>query len=86
MEAKLLEGLNSAESDLTTADWSAIRQGGLGPRPSPHEEARLMPTVQKREAAKRALVDHFEEQQQAEGALKTLQRITWQRKSPNGLA
>ena len=29
LEAKLLEGLNSAESELTTADWIAIRQEAL---------------------------------------------------------
>jgi len=29
LEAKLLEGLNSAESELTPADWSAIRQEAL---------------------------------------------------------
>ena len=29
LEAKLLEGLKSAESALTTADWSAIRQEAL---------------------------------------------------------
>ena len=29
LEAKLLEGLNSAESALTTADWSAIRNEAL---------------------------------------------------------
>lgn len=28
-EAKLLEGLNSAETELTSADWSAIRQEAL---------------------------------------------------------
>ncbi len=29
LEAKLLEGLNSAESALTPADWSAIRREAL---------------------------------------------------------
>ncbi len=29
LEAKLLEGLNSAETELTTADWTAIRQEAL---------------------------------------------------------
>ena len=29
LEAKLLEGLNSAESALTAADWSAIRNEAL---------------------------------------------------------
>ncbi len=29
LEAKLLEGLNGAESALTPADWSAIRQEAL---------------------------------------------------------
>jgi antitoxin ParD1/3/4 len=29
LEAKLLEGLNSAESKLTAADWSAIRKEAL---------------------------------------------------------
>ena len=29
LEAKLLEGLSSAESELTPADWSAIRQEAL---------------------------------------------------------
>lgn len=29
LEAKLLEGLNSAESELTPADWAAIRQQAL---------------------------------------------------------
>ena len=29
LEAKLLEGLKSAESKLTTLDWSAIRQEAL---------------------------------------------------------
>jgi len=29
LEAKLLEGLNSAETELTSADWSAIRQEAL---------------------------------------------------------
>ena len=29
LEAKLLEGLNSAQTDLTTADWTAIRQEAL---------------------------------------------------------
>ena len=29
LEAKLLEGLNSAESPLTPADWSAIRKEAL---------------------------------------------------------
>ncbi len=29
LEAKLLEGLNSAESELTPADWSAIREEAL---------------------------------------------------------
>lgn len=29
LEAKLLEGLNSAESELTKADWSAIREEDL---------------------------------------------------------
>ena len=29
LEAKLLEGLNSQESDLTLEDWSAIRQEAL---------------------------------------------------------
>ena len=29
LEAKLLEGLNSAESALTTSDWSAIRNEAL---------------------------------------------------------
>ena len=29
LEAKLLEGLKSAESELTTADWSAIRREAL---------------------------------------------------------
>jgi antitoxin ParD1/3/4 len=29
LEAKLLEGLNSPESELTTADWSSIRQDAL---------------------------------------------------------
>ena len=29
LEAKLLEGLNSAESELTAADWSAIRKEAL---------------------------------------------------------
>ena len=29
LEAKLLEGLNSAESDLTPADWSALRKEAL---------------------------------------------------------
>jgi hypothetical protein len=29
LEAPLLEGLSSAESELTPADWSAIRQQGL---------------------------------------------------------
>ena len=29
LEAKLLEGLNSAESALTVADWSAIRNEAL---------------------------------------------------------
>ena len=29
LEAKLLEGLNSAESDLTAADWSASRKEAL---------------------------------------------------------
>jgi antitoxin ParD1/3/4 len=29
LEAKLLEGLNSAESELTPADWSAIRKEAL---------------------------------------------------------
>ena len=28
-EAKLLEGMSSAESELTPADWSAIRQEAL---------------------------------------------------------
>ena len=29
LEAKLLEGLSSAESELTPADWSAIRKEAL---------------------------------------------------------
>ena len=29
LEAKLLEGLNSAESELTPADWRAIRKEAL---------------------------------------------------------
>ena len=29
LEAKLLEGLNSAESELTAADWSALRKEAL---------------------------------------------------------
>ena len=29
LEAKLLEGLNSAEGELTPADWSAIRKEAL---------------------------------------------------------
>jgi antitoxin ParD1/3/4 len=29
LEAKLLEGLNSAESELTPADWTAIRKAAL---------------------------------------------------------
>ncbi|MDN5753628.1 MAG: type II toxin-antitoxin system ParD family antitoxin [Nitrosospira sp.] len=29
LEAKLLEGLNSPESELTPADWSAIRKEAL---------------------------------------------------------
>ena len=29
LEAKLLEGLNSRESEMTPADWSAIRQEAL---------------------------------------------------------
>ena len=29
LEAKLLEGLNSAESELTPADWSALRREAL---------------------------------------------------------
>lgn len=29
LEAKLLEGLNSPESELTPADWSAIRKDAL---------------------------------------------------------
>jgi len=29
LETKLLEGLNSAEAELTTADWTAIRQEAL---------------------------------------------------------
>ncbi len=29
LEAKLLEGLNSAESELTPADWRAIREEAL---------------------------------------------------------
>ena len=29
LETKLLEGLNSAESELTSEDWSAIRQEAL---------------------------------------------------------
>jgi antitoxin ParD1/3/4 len=29
LEAKLLEGLNSAESELTAADWSVIRKEAL---------------------------------------------------------
>lgn len=29
LEAKLLEGLNSAESELTPADWNAIRKEAL---------------------------------------------------------
>ncbi len=29
LEAKLLEGLNSSESELTAADWSSIRQDAL---------------------------------------------------------
>jgi len=29
LEAKLLEGLNSQESELTPADWSAIRKEAL---------------------------------------------------------
>jgi antitoxin ParD1/3/4 len=29
LEAKLLEGLNSTESELTPADWRAIRKEGL---------------------------------------------------------
>ena len=29
-EAKLLEGLNSRESELTPADWSALRKEALG--------------------------------------------------------
>jgi antitoxin ParD1/3/4 len=29
LEAKLLEGLNSPESELTAADWSSIRQDAL---------------------------------------------------------
>jgi antitoxin ParD1/3/4 len=29
LEAKLLEGLNSAKSELTSADWIAIRQEAL---------------------------------------------------------
>ena len=29
LEAKLLEGLNSAETELTPADWTAIRQEAL---------------------------------------------------------
>ena len=29
LEAKLLEGLNSRESELTPADWSAIRKEAL---------------------------------------------------------
>jgi len=29
LEAKLLEGLNSAESELTSADWKAIRKEAL---------------------------------------------------------
>lgn len=29
LEAKLLEGLSSAESELTPADWSAIRREAL---------------------------------------------------------
>lgn len=29
LEAKLLEGLNSAETELTAADWSALRKEAL---------------------------------------------------------
>ena len=29
LEAKLLEGLNSAESELTAADWSTLRKEAL---------------------------------------------------------
>ena len=29
LDAKLLEGLNSAEAELTAADWSAIRKEAL---------------------------------------------------------
>jgi len=29
LEAKLLEGLNSAESELTAADWTALRKEAL---------------------------------------------------------
>ena len=29
LEARLLEGLNSAETELTPADWTAIRQEAL---------------------------------------------------------
>ncbi len=29
LEAKLLDGLNSAESELTPADWSALRKEAL---------------------------------------------------------
>jgi antitoxin ParD1/3/4 len=29
LEAKLLEGLNSADTELTAADWSAIRKEAL---------------------------------------------------------
>ena len=29
LEAKLLEGLNSPESELTSADWSALRKEAL---------------------------------------------------------
>ena len=29
LEAKLLEGLSSAESELTTADWRALRQEAM---------------------------------------------------------
>ncbi len=39
LEAKLLDGLNSAESELTLADWSALRKEALD-RPEGRKKSR----------------------------------------------
>ena len=39
LEAKLLEGLNSAESELTSADWYELRQEALARLKARHAKA-----------------------------------------------